>query len=293
MTLAEVCFQLGFRRKAISPELGQPDLFDQAYNAARFAKKPLLAHALRAIGAIDLGQGTDRLNRIATAIQAVTDAANELPAWLLVEITFRADSWLSDMDRHLAAEDNPLIANRILPPFFNVLGFADAQARKDRLARRSVEILMKNRRYGDALSILEHGPDAQSKLAAECYEAQGEYTRAAEIYLKLGEREKALRCYRSAPDFAAALGLVRQIEGHSARPSLEWLAELDTVLAKRPDNFNRVMTQPEKKLLEALLEKGLGVQRKKAAPKKQAAKKKAPEGAKRGKAKRVPPVPPE
>jgi hypothetical protein len=64
-------------------------------------------------------------------------------------------------------------------------------------------------------------------------------------------------------------------------------------LAKRPDNFNRVMTQPEKKLLEALLEKGLGVQRKKAAPKKQAAKKKAPEGAKRGKAKRVPPVPPE
>jgi hypothetical protein len=80
------------------------------------------------------------------------------------------------------------------------------------------------------------------------------------------------------------------MDGHAARPSLEWLAELDAVLAKRPDNFNRVMTQPEKRLLEALLEKGLGVQRKKAAAKKPAAKKKAPEGARKVKTKRLPPV---
>ncbi|MBV8843578.1 MAG: hypothetical protein JO307_12285 [Bryobacterales bacterium] len=61
-------------------------------------------------------------------------------------------------------------------------------------------------------------------------------------------------------------------------------------MAKRPDNFNRVMTAPEKKLLEAMLEKGLGVQRKKATPKKQAGKKKAPEGTKRAKVKRTRPV---
>ena len=176
----------------------------------------------------------------------------------------------------MGAGDNPLLANRILPPFFDVLRFPDARARKERLAQRSVEILMKNRRYADALSILERIPDAEPKLAAECHESLGKYRRAAEIYLKLDEREKALRCFRSAPDFVAALELVRQIEGHSARASLEWLAELDTVLAKRPDNFNRVMTLPEKKLLEAMLEKGLGVQRKKAAPKKQVARKKAP-----------------
>jgi hypothetical protein len=34
------------------------------------------------------------------------------------------------------------------------------------------------------------------------------------------------------------------------------------LLARRPENFNRVMTPPEKKLLEGMLERGLGVQRK-------------------------------
>jgi hypothetical protein len=55
------------------------------------------------------------------------------------------------------------------------------------------------------------------------------------------------------------------------------------LLARRPENFNRAMTQPEKKLLEAMLERGLGVQRKKpavkkapASPKKAAVKKAAP-----------------
>jgi hypothetical protein len=74
------------------------------------------------------------------------------------------------------------------------------------------------------------------------------------------------------PDFKSALGLVRQIEGHTARASLEWLAELDALLARRPENFNRAMTAPEKKLLEGMLERGLGVQRKKPAVRKAAPK---------------------
>ena len=77
-----------------------------------------------------------------------------------------------------------------------------------------------------------------------------------------------MKCYRSEPDFAAALALVRQIEGHAARGSLEWLSELDAMLARRPENFNRTMTAPEKKLLESMLERALGVQRKKPAAKK-------------------------
>jgi hypothetical protein len=72
------------------------------------------------------------------------------------------------------------------------------------------------------------------------------------------------------PDFAAALALVRQMEGHPARAPLEWLAELDAVLARRPETFSRAMLPPEKKLLEAMLERGLGVQRKKPAAKKAA-----------------------
>ncbi len=274
MTLAEVCFQLGLRKKSLSPELGRPDLYEHASEAARRAGKPLLANAVRAIGAAEHGYGADRLNKIASAVQFVADGRKELPAWLLVEISSRADFWLKELDRNLDAGDNPVLVQRILPPFFDAMGFPDAQKRKDRLAQRAVEILMKNRRHAEALNILEHLPEAQPKLAAECYEELGQQSRAAELYLQLGEREKALRCYRSKPDFTAALGLVRQIEGHAARASLEWVAEMEALLARRPENFNRVMTQPEKKLLEGMLERGLGVQRKKPAVKKQAAAKK-------------------
>jgi len=273
MTLAEVCFQLAFRKKSLSPELGRPDLYEQAAQAAESGRKLLLANALRATGAAEQGQGVERLNKIATAVQVVAEAREELPGWFTMEIAPRANAWLDDLDRNLEAGDNPLIAQRILPPFFDALGLPDAQARKDRLAQRSVQILMKNRRYAQALTILERLPEARPKLAAECYEETGQFAKAAAIYLELEDRDKALRCYRSVPDFAAALDLVRRMEGHAARPSLEWLSELDAVLARRPDNFNRTMTPPEKKLLEGMLERALGVQRKKPAAKKPGAMK--------------------
>lgn len=208
------------------------------------------------------------MNRIASLIQSVSEARVELPSWFIVEITPRCQFWLDELDRNLEAGDNPLTAQRILPPFFDTLGLPDAQARKDRLSQRAVQILMKTRRHAQALTILERLPEAKPKLAAECYEETGQLAKAASIYLELGDREKALKCYRSVPDFAASLDLVRQIEGHAARPSLEWLAELEALLARRPDNFNRAMTAPEKKLLEGVLERGLGVQRKKPAAKK-------------------------
>jgi tetratricopeptide (TPR) repeat protein len=270
MTLAEVCFQLGLRKKVLSPELGKLDLYQQSSHGARFAGKRLLAGAILAIGAAEQGQGVERLNRIATAIERVTTARAELPGWFIVEIMPRTGFWIDELEDHLDAGDNPLIAQEILPPFFDALGFADAQARKDRLAQRSVQILMKTRRFEQALSILERLPEARPKLVAECYEETGQLEKAARVWLELGERDRALKCYRAIPDFAATLELVRQIEGHAARPSLEWVAELDAVLARRPDNFNRTMTVPEKKLLEAMLERGLGVQRKKATVKKAA-----------------------
>jgi tetratricopeptide (TPR) repeat protein len=279
MTLSEVCFQLAFRRKALSPELGRPDLYQQAAEAARGARKHLLANAIQAIGGAEQSQGIERLNRIATLVQVVAEAREELPAWLIVEVTPRADVWLDELDRNLEAGDNPILAQKILPPFFDALGFPDARARRDRLAQRAVQILMKSRRYVQALAILEQLPDARPKLAAECCEEAGQFEKAAAIYLKLGDRDKALKCLRSIPDFSEALALVRQMEGHPARAPLEWLAELDAVLARRPETFNRAMLPPEKKMLEAMLERGLGVQRKKPATKKTApktAKKTAP-----------------
>ena len=275
MMLAEVAFQLGFRKKVLSPELGRLDFYYQSANGARSARKTRLAGAILAIGAAEQGQGLERLNRIATAIQQVTAAREELPSWLIVEIMPRSGFWLDELDHHLEAGDNPVLAQDILPPFFDALGFADAQERKDRLAQRSVQILMKKRRFEQALAILERLPEAKPKLAAECYEETGQLTKAASIWLEIGDRDRALKCYRTIPDFAATLELVRRIDGHTARPSLEWLAELETVLARRPENFNRSMTVPEKKLLEGMLERGLGVQRKKPAVRKTAVKKAA------------------
>ena len=208
---------------------------------------------------------------IGNAIQEITTAREQLPAWLIVEITPRATFWLEELDHHLEAGDNPILAQEILPPFFDALALPDAQARKARLAQRSVQILMKSRRHAQALRILDRLPEPNPKLAAECYEETDQLAKAAEIWMQLGDRDRALKCYRSIPDFGAALKLMRQIENHPARPSLEWLAEVDVLFSRRPDNFNRTMTAPEKKLLEAILERGLGVQRRKPAAKKKAA----------------------
>jgi len=288
MTLAEVCFQLAFRKQRLAPELGRPDLYQQGADAARGAHKLLLANAMQAIGGEEQGNRNDRLLQIARIVQLVSEAREELPAWFIVEITPRADLWLDELGSNLDAGDNPLVAQRILPSFFDALRLPDAAARKDRLAQRSVQILMKSRRYLPALTILESLAEPKPKLAAECYEASGQFDKAAALYMQLEDREKALKCFRSVPDFQSALNLVRQLEAHPARASLEWLEELGAVLARRPENFNRTMTPPEKKLLEGLLERGLGVQRKppaarkattKAAGTKAATKKAAPKKA--------------
>jgi tetratricopeptide (TPR) repeat protein len=272
LTLCEVCFQLAFRKKSLPPELGRVDLYLQASEAAHIAGMALLASALQVIGGVERAQGFERVNWIAKAVQQLAEAREQLPSWLIVEIASRTEDWLQELDRHFDAGDNPLLAYRILPPFFEALGFSDAKTRTAKLAQRAVRTLMKNRRHAQALSILERLPESQPKLAAECYEETGDFAKAAGIYVGLDDNDKALRCYRSVPDFAAALNLVRRMEGHTARPSLEWLAELDGVLARRPKNFNRAMTAPEKKLLEGMLERGLGVQRKKPAARKAAAK---------------------
>jgi tetratricopeptide (TPR) repeat protein len=275
MTLAEVCFQLAFRKQILAPELGRPDLYGQAFEGALSAHKILLSSAIRAVGAAEKGTRGQRHVLIANMVQSITEAREQLPAWFMVEITPLVEPWLDELNTNIDVGDNPLAAQQILPPFFDALRLPDAAERKDRLALRCVQILMKSKRYLPALTILENSPELRPKLAAECYEASGQFAKAAALYMQLDDPEKALRCFRSVPDFQSALSLVRQLEGHPARASLEWLAELETLLARRPENFSRAMTPPEKKLLEALLERGLGVQRKPPAAKKAPAARKA------------------
>src|SRR5262249_47108778 len=117
-------------------------------------------------------------------------------------------------------------------------------------------------------------PNPNPKLVAECREGLGEWEAAAADYLKAGSPQDALRCYRSIPDFEKSLALVDSIGQHPARESLKGLRKFGALAAERPADFNKVMLPAEKKLLEQLLETGLGVTRKKAAPRKTTAVKK-------------------
>jgi len=93
-----------------------------------------------------------------------------------------------------------------------------------------------------------------------------------------------LSCYRSIPDLEAALKLVSQVADHPAAESLQWISRLQQLVAERPEKFTKVVTTAEKKALEELLERSLGVARKKPAPRKTAVKttaKKAPAPRKR------------
>ena len=274
LTLCEVCFRLAARGQKLSPALGEYNLYQGAADAASNAACREFSGAIHSIAAVEYAT-TDRLNRIAGAIQAITRAKAQLPAWFLIEMSARTDTWLQELDKHIEAGENALTANDILPPFFDAMGFADADARRGKLAHRAVQILLKQRKYSAALTVLDRMRDAPQKLIAECCEQTGEFARAAAAYLQLGDSDKALHAYRAAADFTSSLSLVRKIGDHPARKSLEWLAEIDQLVNKRPDNFARVMHPAEKKLLESVLERGLGVQKKKPAARKKAAPKTA------------------
>jgi hypothetical protein len=65
---------------------------------------------------------------------------------------------------------------------------------------------------------------------------------------------------------------------HPATESLEWISKMQKLVLERPEKFQKTVTTAEKKLLEEILERGLGVTRRKPAPKKKpvAPRKRAP-----------------
>ena len=60
----------------------------------------------------------------------------------------------------------------------------------------------------------------------------------------------------------------QQIGEQPAAPCLEWIHKLQTLIAEQPGKFAKVVTPTEKKLLEDLLERSLGVKRRKPPPRK-------------------------
>ncbi len=273
LTLAEICFCLGIRNASLPPELGRPDLFDESHSAAMQARRLGLAAVIRDIGRVHHAAGPERVGRLGDLAQTLPRYQSEVEPWLLVEVGPKAEMWTGDLERAMHVGHNASVLVNILPPFYGALGMAGSAARGDTLRQRALQFMMKEKQYGEALGVLRKLPERQPKLEAACHEGLGDFRAAAGCYREAGGLKEALQCYRSIPDFDTSLALLRELGDHPAAASLEWVARMRTLVEERPEKFGKVMTTAEKKILEELLERSLGVTRRKPAAKKVATKK--------------------
>jgi tetratricopeptide (TPR) repeat protein len=175
----------------------------------------------------------------------------------------RSTAWLDELEAAVFNAHNASILTKVLPPFYDALDLPDRSARVANLRQRAVLLFTKEKRFGAALAELRALPERQPKLEAACHEGLADYRAAADCYLLVGDRKEALRCYRMVPDLTAALNLAVEMGGHPATESLEWIAKLQTLVSQRPEKFTKMVTPEEKKALEELLERALGVSRRK------------------------------
>ncbi len=276
LTLAEVCFSLALRKVKLSPELGNPQLLNEASMAGTNAgEHALAAFAFSLARHLKLAD-TDELNSSVDLMRQFPSFAPLLPPWVLIELGSEPQRWIDRLEAVQHLGTNAAICVRVLPPFFQAIGLPDAEERKVKLQTRAVELLVKSRHFKEALPILAALPERNYKLEAICHEGSSDFAAAAEAHQAAGNLDAAIDAYRRVPNFTKALAAIRlSTKAHPAAPALEWIAAMQTLAAKRPDNFNRVVKPEEKKLLEQLLESSLGVQRKAPAAKKAAAKKAA------------------
>jgi hypothetical protein len=282
LTLAEICFCLGYRKLSLSPEFGRPDLFEEARKAAIQGMRPGLSGLLAAIGRVQRAGFAERASPIFDAVRLIAEKRDDVEAWVLMEIGPQIPAWLDVLESSAGFGNNASLLLPVLPKFIEAAGLPDGDRRMERLRKRTIDTLLKNKDYKQALEVLQHLPQRDLKLEGACYQAIGAYPQAAAIFRQAGMLPEALDCYRLVPDFESALSLIREIGAeHPASASLEWVARMQQLIAERPENFLRVMKPSEKKLLEQLLEDAVGGRRakpaaKKPAPKKPTARKKAP-----------------
>ncbi len=276
LTLAEVCFSLGMRKATLSPELGNPNLRYEAAVAARHVENPTLASTLLEISDLYSLSGTEEANATVGLMRHLPAALPQLPPWVLLELGAEPARWIAMLEKVQHVGANAAICVKVLPPFFEAIGLPDAAERSAKLRANAVTGLVKARHFKEALAVLAALPERNHKLEAQCHEGAGNFAAAAAAYRDAGDAEAAIDCYRRVPDIAQTLAAMKELKKpHTAAPALEWVAAMQALAAKRPENFNRVVKPEEKQLLEAVLESALGVQRKKPATKKVATKKAA------------------
>lgn len=273
LTLAEVCFTIGIRGVRLGAELGRPDPFEEAFRASVSAGRVGLARCLSDIGEVHRAPTEARLQALEPLVRTLPRHKDELESWVLVEIASKTNAWVQELESALVSGHNASVLLNILPPFYEVLGIPDHIARTEQLKQRAVQLLMKDRQFATALHVLRGLPERQPKLEASCLQALGDFRAAAECHLAAGNLTEALNCYRSAPDLEQALKVVAEIGDHPAKDSLQWMAKLQSIVAERPERFTKLTTPAEKEMLQDLLEKALGVARRKPVPRAKTAKK--------------------
>jgi hypothetical protein len=262
LTLSEICFRLAFGNHKLSAEFGRPDLFHEAASAARMSGRSGLATVLTALGMVHRSAPTERSGNVFRVVDLLPQYREEIEPWVLIEIGPHAPQWIDMLEQSIGMGNNASLLLEALPPFYEAISLPDAGPRLEKLRKRAIDLLMKSKRHGEALNVLQKLPERQPKLEATCLEALGEHARAAVVWREAGDLASAMDCYRAVGDFEATLELIRQIgPAHPAAASLEWVSRLKQVIAERPDNFTRVMKPSEKKLLERMLEDALGTKR--------------------------------
>jgi hypothetical protein len=273
LVLAEICFALGVRNIRLAAELGKPDPFIEAKSAAMQARRFGLGSLIEVVGRVQRSPQEQRLQALVEMAQSLPAHKNEMEGWLQLEMSARSKAWLEELEAAVFNAHNASILIKVLPPFYEALDLPDRAARAANLRQRAVQLFTKEKRFDAALAELRALPERQPKLEAACHEGLSNYRAAADCYLLAGDRKEALRCYRTVPDLKAALSLAVEMGGHPAAESLEWIAKLQTLVSQRPEKFTKVVTAEEKKALEELLERALGVSRRKPVVKKAVAKK--------------------
>lgn len=258
LTLAQVAFCLAFRRVKLAPVLGAPDLYGEAHAAARSAGKDALGLVFLAAKLLEQPPAEEPLGQIvAAAFQLLETNRAAIEPWLSVEFASRRQAWLAMIESAAAEFPSAPDALASLPFAYQFFEVADAANRLAEMAEKAVDALVAAGHPEMARIILERMPGRRPKLLAQCYEAQKEHRKAAELYEQLGLRREAIRNYRAIPDARKAYELARDLEDYPAAPSLQWMGEVERVLARRPDNFLRVATEAEKKYFQDLLESHL------------------------------------
>jgi len=268
LTLAEICFTLGIRDTRLAPQLGRPDPFGEACRAASNAGRFGLAAIMDAIGSVHRVPPEKRLQMLGELADVFLRHKDDIEPWLLMEIGPQAKTWIEELESALVSGHNAAILLRVLPPLYEALDAPDRVARTQRLQQRAIQLLIKDKQFAAALGVLRALPERQPKSEAVCLQGLGDLRGAAQCHLADGNLKDALVCYRTIPDLDEALKLVGEMGEHPAVESLQWIAKLQRLVQERPEKFTKMVTPAEKRLLQELLEKALGVSRPKAAPRK-------------------------